>query len=562
MTAPSTREEALGLAYQAAGAKDWPRVEALAREIMTRFGADGDAFQLLGFIALETGKPDLALDLFRRAGRADASRVDFQFHAALAAHRHGELTLAASFILASLKIQPDYPPALRLGAELAASHDAPEGMAIIEQALSALPDSADILCWAVEAACRRNQFGLVPGYLSRAIKLSEGDLAGLVRIGNLAMRCWQPPLAYEAYKAAAALPHAGDVELGGVGTALHLMGRPGDALVQTEAGLKNFPQSKGLAWNRALFLLASGQIAKGWDAFEGRFSFAPETCWPRFAHLPAWNGKAGAGRLVIWHEQGVGDELIFATVYRELRSWPGPVTVICDGRLVDLFSRSFPGIEFMADHGDAVPGLEDATAGLSAGSLPRLFRRDLAAFPATARSFIPDAKRMDQMRSILQAWGPRPKIGLCWRGLTSGPVRGPFYSDVSDWLPLLRDDRFDVVALQYGLTDQERAFISSAGGRLLEVRGLDLKDDFDGVAALDGCLDAIVAVDTAAAPLAAGVGTACYWLTLPTRWAMLGTGEHPWFRSSKTLIRQPGEGWATVVRQVINGLEARLPAHR
>jgi hypothetical protein len=50
-----------------------------------------------------------------------------------------------------------------------------------------------------------------------------------------------------------------------------------------------------------------------------------------------------AGRwLLAYGEQGVGDEIMFASCLPELIASAGKVVIVCDPRLKTLFARSFP----------------------------------------------------------------------------------------------------------------------------------------------------------------------------------------------------------------------------
>ena len=82
--------------------------------------------------------------------------------------------------------------------------------------------------------------------------------------------------------------------------------------------------------------------------------------------------------------------------------------------------------------------------------------------------------------------------------------------------------------------------------------------DFADTAALVGCLDLVISVDTAVAHLAGALGRPC-WVLLPdykTDWRWLTDREDsPWYPGVMRLFRQPpGGGWESVVATVADEL--------
>ena len=87
--------------------------------------------------------------------------------------------------------------------------------------------------------------------------------------------------------------------------------------------------------------LMLGQLSSGWKAYEWR---GAALGWPvREFRQPQWDGSALPGRSIVAHaEQGLGDEILFASCFPDLLSCAGQAILTCDARLVPLFARSFP----------------------------------------------------------------------------------------------------------------------------------------------------------------------------------------------------------------------------
>ena len=138
----------------------------------------------------------------------------------------------------------------------------------------------------------------------------------------------------------------------------------------------------------ALALLLLGDLADGFVAYEARWEIKGRNQrWRDFA-LPIWDGSRLEGLgLLVWGEQGVGDEVMFAGLIPEIVARRCYCVVESDALLVSLFSRSFDGAEFVArrDPPDARTTASDVNFQCPMGSLPRWLRSDPAAFSPSPR---------------------------------------------------------------------------------------------------------------------------------------------------------------------------------
>ena len=61
-----------------------------------------------------------------------------------------------------------------------------------------------------------------------------------------------------------------------------------------------------------------------------------------------WDGSPLKEKtLLIYTEQGIGDEIMFASCFEEIIEQIGECIVECDKRLIPIFTRSFPKAIFM-----------------------------------------------------------------------------------------------------------------------------------------------------------------------------------------------------------------------
>lgn len=258
------------------------------------------------------------------------------------------------------------------------------------------------------------------------------------------------------------------------------------------------------------------QWEKAWDYYELGFSPLIPTGGARAPRrvftVPRWDGSARPGKtLLVWREQGVGDEIIFSSVFTDLRSSGMKVILECDPRLVTLWSRSFP--DFLVrpaafNSGSMTSVYSDFDFHLPVCSLGAYFRRNKASFQNVNCYLTPDPCIQRKMASrIGHLAGDKPKVGILWRSIKLIPTRNRGYTLPSSWEGVL--DRKDLAffSLQYGLMRGEVEDAEARFGTSIHVlEDIDLKDDFDSVAAFLSQLDFVIAPNTMMFELAGALG--------------------------------------------------------
>ena len=352
------------------------------------------------------------------------------------------------------------------------------------------------------------------------------------------------------------------------------LGDVAGALADCETALQdpgvNESERAMMRFARATMLVAAGRLGEGWDAYEARLE-------PRYADVthfavdgPAWTPQTPlCGReLLVFGEQGLGDEVLFANLLPELIEALGPdgrLTLAVERRLVPLLARSFPQAEvgahatYRVEHQSvrSAPFAHhrsfDAWAPL--GSLLRRFRRDAADFPARPAFLQADPARVAHWRGLLGGLGQGPKLGLLWKSLKITSQRSRFYAPFAEWAPVLATPGVRIVNLQYGECSAELAYArETLGLEIWTPPGLDLKDDLDDVAALCSALDLVVGPANATINLAAACGTRSWFVCPPGAWPMLGSDRYPWYPAARVFSPSGFNRWAPVMAALADAL--------
>jgi tetratricopeptide (TPR) repeat protein len=343
-------------------------------------------------------------------------------------------------------------------------------------------------------------------------------------------------------------------------------GSPEEGLEYADKSLALAPGHKKSQWHRALCLLELQRFKEAWIDHEVRldpgaanYNIAERNYHPD-GMTPWWDGKS-PGLIAIHGEQGLGDEIMFASCIADMMKVPGTKFVLEPSpRMHALYRRSFPDAHVVGTNdvdGNAwVPQKGKPDYKIALGSLPKFCRQQEADFPGTPY-IIANPKMRRVMRRRLDKLGSRPKIGITWQGgveSTAVHLRSIFPKDLA---PILCQDA-DFISLQY--THDAAANIAT----LQEETGLVIHHwpevaqarNIDRPVALIAELDMLITVCQSAVHFAGAVGTPTLCLT-PSKasWRYGVTGNLPWY-NSVDLIRQEGDNWTSAIEDAASRLEA------
>lgn len=341
-----------------------------------------------------------------------------------------------------------------------------------------------------------------------------------------------------------------------LGWVLTEMGALDEGLRCLDSLLRETPEDHDARLMRSTANLKFGRFADGWRDYGARHSSAAAIASP-YA-FPIWDGSAQAqSTLLLTAEQGVGDQIMFASCLGDARRRVGRMMIECHPHLVPLLQRAFPLDKVGTRSADGslpawVEGQPDLQ--LPMGSLPGFFRNSGPDFPRHAGYLEAKPERVRYWRGRLAALGPGIKAGVSWRGGTPNSRRSLRSIEPANLAPLLQQPGY-FVNLQYGSAETDlAAFRELAGDRF--VHWPDALDDYEETAALVVALDLVVSVCTAVIHLAGALGRPV-WVLVPAipEWRYLYAGsELPWYPSARLFRQQRVFEWEHVIAEVARGL--------
>ena len=534
---------------------------AACEGILSRDASHAGAHTLLGALYGEQGDLERAHRHFTAAVHHAPDLPDARFGLGNVYRLRGEPVAAAGEYRRALAVNPDSAIVhLSLGQALRAQGETAAALAAFERALELDPLLVDAAAEAIRCKVQLGHYdealALARAALERAPNTGELHAA----LGFVHQKMHSAAEALECYRTARSLGHENAELYNNMGIVHQDQGRLEEALAHYERALALQPDFPLARFHRGLARLLMADFANGWPDYEMRL--LSEDLPRRPVARPRWDGSPLAGRsLLVYGEQGLGDEIMFASCLPDVMAMAGRCVIECGPKLETILRRSFPQALVYATTPDRVTPHVPATGQIDfeipCGSLPLYLRRSIADFPRHNGYLKPDPRRVSAWRERLALLGPELKVGISWAGGTYRS-RSPLRSiSLEQWLPILATRGVRCVSLQYGAAADAREALAARGFPPIE-HWQDAVDDYEETAALVSALDLVISVQTAVVHLTGALGRPAWVMVSNSpewRYGFAGSSM-PWYPSVR-ICRQAMLGeWEEVIVAVARDLRS------
>ncbi len=559
----------------------YPEATAALKSAIALQDDYADAHNNLGIAYAESGALEAAEAAYRDALRFRPDFPEVQNNLGNLLYRMGRVDESLAAYEAATALRPDYAEAhANRGDACASQGKADEALEAYRQAVEAAPNWPTAWFKLANVLFQGNDFERALRAYQRSIDLNPNHLRGLTNLGATLEKLGRYEEAAVILRHAivlapddpAALKNLGHVilKLGHAGEGLHLLRRAaelkpddpdahytlGNALLRMERlqeALACYAKVRELQPNtaRAYFapasvLLMNGQYKDGWAAYESRFDMAAYKTNVKNVHERLWDGSPLNGkRLLIHVEQGFGDTLEFARyvpLVRE-RVGDGKILMLCEPELFRILETLEGVDEFYQLQSDAKITYDLQVPLMS---LPHRFGTTLETIPnKTPYVKVPAGtktkikRRKEAKLAVAFVWAGRP---------THSDDR--FRSCPLDWFAKLFDiSGVDFYGIQWG---PRAAELEPYLHRENVFSMTDKLTDFAETAAIIEQVDLVIAIDTAVAHLAGGLGKPV-WTILPFggEWRWLFRREDtPWYPNMRLFRQQILGDWRPVFQRI------------
>jgi tetratricopeptide (TPR) repeat protein len=551
-------------AYQAGNIED---ADTAFRQVLKLDANHADANHLLGLIARQVGNNKVAIDLISKAILADSDNAFYHNNLGNALKDLDRINEAVASYRKAIAILPNLATAhSNLGSALRVLGQLKDGKASLQMAIRLEPDmaSAHVNLGNIMKDMGRNE-DAEASYRS-GLNLDPNNSDALTNIGSLLEEQNHDAESIDYYRKAIAIDPDSEIAHKNMANVLYKTGSLSEAENVYRHALELNPKYKDTEFGLSLTLLSLGQLKEGWLRYESRFNllnvvsdtFSISNSFNRaitdFAQ-PEWNGSALVEKsIILWGDQGLGDEVRFASIIPDLQRTGAKVTIECDKRLTDIFARSFPEATILAaPYVESAKDPKEFDYQCPLTGLARFFRNDYESFANDGNGHLKaDPALTTFWKKRLKDIGPQPKIGISWNSVVTTPDRIPHYASIEELSPILNTSGIDFVNLQSHESNEDLAKARKQFGVEIHTwNDLDYKNDLNGIAALTSNLDLVISFPTFSAELAGslGVPTLCF-VSHKNSFEELGSNDNIWYHNTHHISKNINDPWQPVFEKI------------
>ncbi|HIO09993.1 TPA: tetratricopeptide repeat protein [Candidatus Poribacteria bacterium] len=481
----------------------------------------------LGKLLQQKGQLDEAIQVFRRAIEHHPNDAEMYYHLGTTLHKQERLQQAAQAYRQAIELQSSHAEAhYNLGLALQEQEQFDQAVQIYQQAIAFQPNFIDPY----------NNLGVL---LKKQRKFDQ---------------------AIQVYLQAIEIAPDNAETHNNLGVIFQELGELEESVQSYYQAIKINPQFAEAHKNLGISLLLKGEFDDGWKHYEWRDKCDDFLTENRIFPQPAWNGSNIEGKsILVWAEQGIGDQIMFASIFEDLLKTKADTIVECERRLIPLFQRSFPQIDFVPQENPTQPRLLNSNINyhVPMGGLGRWFRTEERSFLSNKNFYLYVCpEKTPEIRSKYRKLADgKILVGISWKSTSIDQTRADTKStSLENWKPILSKQDCFFINLQYGDVRQEiEEYTSDQSNISIYLDGeIDPLKNLDDFAAQVSTLDLVISIDNTTVHMAGALGKKV-WTLLPYvpdwRW-MLKREDTPWYSSMKLFRQTRMNDWSDVFQQV------------
>ena len=387
-------------------------------------------------------------------------------------------------------------------------------------------------------------------YFTQAMSIDSNIFETLNNFAGFCLEESEYENALKLYKKAEKINPNHSILLNNISKAYFTMGEINIAKKYCKRAIILDSNNEDIRKNLSLIYIKNFNFKKGWDYFDSRLGLSDfiaknNTLDIVRDKIPKNNKIDKKSKILIIREQGVGDEILYGTMYHDFIKLFSNSIIECDQRLIPIFQNSFETkdsdkfvkLGSFSNYKDKVKNFDYV---IYAGSLGKFVRNELKDFPKN-----PYLKKINNIKNTELATiikkQKKTKIGISWKSFKNRYAKEKSL-ELLDFEKLFQDSNSIIFNLQYGETKIEiENFIKKYGYDIITLKSIDLFNDITGLTNLLTNLDLFITVSNSTAHLAGALGIKTF-LIKPDNHASYhywnyDNGKTPWYPTVEIITK-------------------------
>ncbi len=395
-----------------------------------------------------------------------------------------------------------------------------------------------------------------------AIKLKPNYAKGYYNLGDILIEIGELKEAELSTRKAIKLkPNYAEAHLN-LGVILNTIGKLEEAEKSTRKSIELNPNFVKANYNLSTILLQNKKFQEGWRKYEWRWKLDEnkESKNKKFRTIkPEWSpGKRG--RVLLWAEQGVGDEILYTSLIADFLNEVDQLIVQVDERLIPLLKRSFNEQIIYITRNQFLK-MEKYDYQIAMGSLPKFLRANQESFERARKAFLKADERKTKifLKQIKEKKFDKI-VGISWSSKSNADKKKSI--SLEEFILGIYTPNICFVNLQYGDIKYEIKSIKKKYDiDIYDVENIDIFNNIDDLAALIDACDQIISIDNVTAVLAGAIGANCN-LILGFKghfyWGINDTKSY-WLPSLKIFRQTNMHSWNEPLKEIKNEIKINNP---
>lgn len=450
----------------------------------------------------------------------------------------------------------DSKPLSNLGEILIELNDFNGAKNCFEQSLLINPNSADDMTNLGIAYKNMNDYKKSIKYHLEAIKINNNHSAAYSNLGITYRRVFKNKKALTYLNKAIEIN--ADLESAWINKGLILadMNKYEESKFCYEKVIKLNKNNAEVCLNLSLLELANQKYINGWKYYEKRWQTKNFQKYIT-TKKKQWDGITKHKSILIVSEQGLGDQILYASMFNELKKFSKKIHLLCDPKLFSLFTRSFANFNVISrsNFNNEKP-LQNFDMHIPMGSLGKYFRKGLRDFKNSMPPYIFDNEHLTKKLKKQIKENKKLICGITWHSKNDDfGVNKSINLDILS--PILENKKIKIINLQYGnVSELINKYNYNHDNKIISVPEINLTEDIDGsISVIKNC-DFVITISNTTAHLAGSIDKDVLLLT-PKNIGKLhywssNSDRSLWYPSIKIFKQEENYSWSKTINKVNN----------
>jgi len=349
--------------------------------------------------------------------------------------------------------------------------------------------------------------------LAEAKKIAPNDPKVMMNLGQLNQHLGNYQESLEIYSYLLNNGHKDEMTFINRGNLFDLLGDKNNAEKDYIEALE-LSNSDNSKLHLGLFYLARKEFDKGWKYYDSRWNIYRDQK-NNFNSISLLDNLDAKGNVIVWAEQGLGTQIIFIPLIKELQKTQLNISYACDKRLKNIIENSLNDIKVI-NLKDKID-LDQYDFQVPIASLGKFFRKKESDFKPQ-QSFLNVNENeyksfhkkffIEEKKSIINKLFIRKKkvIGISWKSVSinSGSEKS---ISLNSFTHLVNNSKHQFINLQYGNVSKEiKDFNDKSKNKIKFFENCDFVKDLDLFACFVKSCDAIITTSNTTAHFAGALG--------------------------------------------------------